>query len=90
MLGFDPTDLHNAGVDIGVLPDERGHLIDADALPTPFAKNLERQGLDMSKPIRVVGIIGRRVDGGLSHYVIHFTQDQPSPVEPSRPGFFNS
>ena len=74
MLGFDPAELHHAGVNIGVLPDERGHLIDADALPTTFAEHLERHGLDVSRPIRVVGIIGRRLDGGLSHYVIYFKQ----------------
>jgi len=50
-------------------------LIHADALPTTFAENLARQGLDMSKPIRIVGIIGRRRDGGLSRYAIHFTQE---------------
>jgi hypothetical protein len=75
MLGFDPTDLHNAGVDIEVFPDERGYMIDADALPATFAENLERQGLDTSKPMRIVGIIGRRIDGGPGHYAIHFKQD---------------
>jgi len=75
MLRFDPAELRDAGVNLGRLPDERGHLIHADALPTTFAENLARQGLDMSKPIRIVGIIGRRRDGGLSRYAIHFTQE---------------
>jgi len=75
MLGFDPAELRHAGVNIGLLPDERGHLIDVDALPMTFAKHLERHGLDISKPIRVVGIVGRRPAGGLSPYVIHFEQE---------------
>ena len=75
MLAFDPHELRNAEVELGPLPDEQGYVIDARALPTAFAQRLERDGLDMSKPIRVLGIIGRRADGGPGLYAIHFTQD---------------
>jgi hypothetical protein len=27
MLRFDPAELHDCGVNVGLLPDERGHLI---------------------------------------------------------------
>ena len=74
MPAFDPQELRNAEVEIGRLPDERGYIIDARALPTAFVQRLERHGLDTSKPIRVLGIIGRRPDGGPGHYAIHFTQ----------------
>jgi len=75
MLAFDPHELRNAQVEIGPLPDERGYVIDARALPTAFTQRLERDGLDTSRPIRVLGIIGRRPDGGPGLYAIHFTQD---------------
>ena len=75
MRGFDPAELRRAGVDIGAIPDERGHFIEPDALPPKFVDDLERQGLDTSKPIRVVGVIGRRPDGGPDRYTIHFKQD---------------
>lgn len=75
MLAFDPRELRNADVEIGSLPDERGHLIDTKALPARFAEYLAHCGLDMSKPIRVVGVISRRPDGGPGLYEIHFQQD---------------
>ena len=74
MLAFDPAELRNAGVDVGRLPDEQGHLIDAEALPTDFAAKLEREGLDTSKPIRVVGTIARGANGRPGHYSISFHQ----------------
>jgi hypothetical protein len=74
MLAFDPRELRNAEVDIGPLPDEVGYLIDAQALPGTFVQQLERHGLDTAKPIRVIGIIGRRPDGGPGRYAIHFKQ----------------
>jgi hypothetical protein len=73
--GFDPAELHRAGVDLGSLPDEHGYLIAASALPKTFAEELEREGLDTSRPIRVIGIIGRRPDGRPDRYTIHFKQD---------------
>jgi len=75
MRGFDPAELRKAGVDIYPLPDERGQLIDPHALPSAFADYLQREGLDTSRPIRVVGVIGRRPDGKLDRYTIHFKQD---------------
>jgi hypothetical protein len=75
MLAFDLRELRNADVHIAPLPDEQGLVIDARALPCAFARHLERHGLDTSKPIRVVGIIGRRPDGGPGLYAIHFKQD---------------
>jgi ribulose bisphosphate carboxylase small subunit len=74
MLAFDLTELKNFGVDIGPLPDERGRLIEARFLPAEFADYLRRDGFDTSKPIRVVGIIARRADGGPGRYSIHFEQ----------------
>lgn len=74
MLAFDPNDLRIAGVDVGPLPNEVGHLIDVDALPFTFARHLERHGLDTSRPIRVIGIIGRQPNGRLGRYAIHFKQ----------------
>jgi hypothetical protein len=74
VLAFDPTELRNAGVDLGSLPDERGHLIEARSLPADFAEQLQRNGLDTSKPIRVVGTIERRADGRPRRYSIHFQQ----------------
>ena len=75
MRGFDPAELRKAGVDIYPLPDERGQLIDLRALPSAFADYLRREGLDTSKPIRVVGIIGQRPNGSPDRYVIYFKQD---------------
>ena len=75
MRGFDPAELRNAGVDIHPLPDEQGQLIDPHALPSEFADYLQREGLDTSRPIRIVGIIGRRPDGRPERYTIHFKQD---------------
>jgi hypothetical protein len=75
MRAFDPAELRDAGVDIHPLPDERGHLIDPHALPSAFADYLEREGLDTSRSIRVVGVIGRRPDGRPDRYTIHFRQD---------------
>jgi hypothetical protein len=74
VLAFDPAELRNAGVDVGRLPDERGHFIDAEALPADFADKLEREGLDTSKPIRVVGTIARGADGRPGYYSISFHQ----------------
>jgi len=75
MRGFDPAELQRAGLHIYPLPDERGQLIDRDALPSAFADYLQREGLDMSRPIRVVGVIGRHPDGRPDRYTIHFKQD---------------
>ena len=74
VLAFDPAELRNAGVDIGRLPDERGHLIDVGSLPRDFARELQRQGLDTSQPIRVVGAISRRPDGKPGYFSILFQQ----------------
>jgi hypothetical protein len=74
MLAFDPRELRNADVHVTPLPDEQGFLIDALALPSAFVEHLGRHGLDTSRPIRVVGLIGRRADGGPGLYSIHFTQ----------------
>ena len=73
MLAFDPAELRKAGVDVGI-PDERGHLIEASRLPADFAEKLQREGLDTSKPIRVVGVIARHADGKPGRYSIHFQQ----------------
>jgi len=75
MLAFDPNDLRIAGVELVPLPNEIGRLIDVDALPLTFARHLKRHGLDMARPIRVVGIIGRRPDGRPGRYAIHFRQE---------------
>lgn len=74
MRGFDPAELREAGVEIGPLPDERGHLIAPNSLPPTFAETLKREGLDTSRPIRVVGI-ARRPDGRPDRYTIYFKQD---------------
>ena len=74
VLAFDPAELRNAGVDIGRLPDERGHLIDVCSLPRDFAHKLQCEGLDTSKPIRVVGTISRRPDGKPGYFSIQFQQ----------------
>jgi hypothetical protein len=75
MRGFDPLELRRAGVDIGPLPDERGHVIDPNSLPPRFADDLSREGLDMSRPIRVVGILDRGPDGAPGRYRVYFQQD---------------
>jgi hypothetical protein len=75
MRGFDPAELQRAGVDIGPLPDERGHVIDPSILPPTFTDNLKREGLDLSRAIRVVGIISRGPDGGPGLYRVYFEQD---------------
>ena len=74
MLTFDPAELRNAGVKVGPLPDERGHLIDTQSLPDDFADKLQREGLDTSKPIRVVGTISLGTDGRPGYYSIQFQQ----------------
>jgi len=74
MLAFDPAELRNASVDIRPLPDEHGRLIDASSLPSNFAEQLRRKGLDISRTIQVVGIIARSTDGRLGRYSIHFRQ----------------
>lgn len=74
MLAFDPAELRNAGVDLVSLPDETGYVIEAKVLPNEFAEQLERSGLDMTKPIRVCGRIARRADGRAAYYLIHFEQ----------------
>ena len=71
MLAFDLRELRNADVHRAPSPDEQGLVIDALALPPAFVQHLERHGLDTSKPIRVVGIIDRRPDGGPGRYAIH-------------------
>ena len=54
MLSFDVADLRKHGITIAPLPDERGRIIDARALPAAFAERLQRSGLDTSKPVRIV------------------------------------
>ena len=73
-LGFDLTTLSRAGVELRSLPDESGNVIEATSLPAEFAEHLKRNGLDMSKPLRVVGRITRLAGGGLGHYVIYFEE----------------
>lgn len=74
MLWFDPAELRDAGVDLMSLPDDSGYLIETKLLPAKFREQLERRGLDVSQPIRVVGRIGRRTDGRPDRYWIHFEQ----------------
>lgn len=74
MLSFDVADLRKHGVTIAPLPDERGRLIDAHTLPARFAERLQQDGLDTSKPLRVVGVIARLPDGAPGPYLIRFEQ----------------
>ena len=74
MLAFDVADLRRHGVDIAPLPDERGRLIDVRTLPPPFAERLQRDGLDTSKPVRIVGVISRLPGGALGPYLIRFEE----------------
>ena len=72
MLAFDVADLRNHGVTITPLPDERGRLIDVGTLPARFAERLKQDGLDTSKPVRVVGVIARLPSGAPGPYLIRF------------------
>jgi hypothetical protein len=71
---FDPAELRKAGVTIVPLPDERGRLIDGRTLPSGFADELKRSGLDVSKPLRMTGVIERRPNGSPGFYSIRFEQ----------------
>jgi hypothetical protein len=75
MLSFDPADLRKEGVTIAPLPDESGRIIDVAALPPAFAMTLQRNGIDTSKPLRVVGVIARRPCGAPGRYSILFKQE---------------
>jgi hypothetical protein len=72
MLSFDVADLRNHGVTIAPLPDERGRLIDVRTLPARFAERLKQDGLDTSKPVRIVGVIARLPSGAPGPYLIRF------------------
>jgi hypothetical protein len=74
VLSFDVADLLREGVSVTPLPDETGRIIDGRALPSTFAEQLQRSGLDTSKPLRIVGVIARRADGAPGRYSIHFQQ----------------
>jgi hypothetical protein len=74
VLSFDVADLKKHGVTIAPLPDEHGRLIDVRALPARFAERLKQDGLDTSKPLRVVGVIARSPSGAPGPYLIRFEQ----------------
>ena len=74
MPAFDVADLRKHGVTIAPLPDERGRLIDVRTLPTRFAERLKQDGLDISKPLRVVGVIAQLPTGAPGPYLIRFEQ----------------
>ena len=74
MPSFHVADLSKYGVTIAPLPDERGRLIDVRALPAQFAERLRRDGLDTSKPLRVVGVIARLPTGAPGPYLVRFEQ----------------
>jgi hypothetical protein len=74
VLSFDVADLRRHGVTIAPLPDERGRLIDVQMLPPRFAERLKQDGLDTSKPLRVVGVIARLPSGAPGPYLIRFEQ----------------
>jgi hypothetical protein len=74
MLSFLVADLQRHGVTIVPLPDERGRLFDVSALPLLFVQRLHRDGLDMSKPVRIVGVIKRLPNGRPGPYLIRFEQ----------------
>jgi hypothetical protein len=74
VAAFDVADLKKHGVIIMPLPDERGRLIDVSTLPARFAERLQHDGLDTSKPLRVVGVIARLPSGAPGPYLIRFEQ----------------
>ena len=74
MLTFDLAELKTEGVVLETLPDERGRIIDGRELPAAFAKQLLRNGVDTSKPLRIVGVITRRAGGEPGPYRIWFEQ----------------
>ena len=74
MLSFDVADLKRHGVTILPLPDERGRVIDVQMLPARFTERLKQDGLDTSKPLRVVGVITRLPTGAPGPYLIRFEQ----------------
>ena len=74
MLAFDVADLRKHGVAIAPLPDERGRVIDARTLPVSFAERLKHDGLDTSKPLRIVGVITQTPTGGPGPYLVRFEQ----------------
>jgi hypothetical protein len=74
VLSFDVADLLREGVSVTPLPDETGRIIDGRALPSTFAEQLQRSGLDTSRPLRIVGVIATGPDGAPGRYSIHFQQ----------------
>lgn len=74
MLSFDVSDLKKHGVTIAPLPDERGRLIDVRTLPESFAARLKHDGLDTSRPLRIVGVIAKLPSGAPGPYLIRFEQ----------------
>jgi hypothetical protein len=74
VLSFDVADLRKYGVEIAPLPDERGRVIDVRTLPARFAERLKHDGLDTSKPLRVVGVIARLPTGAPGPYLVRFEQ----------------
>ena len=74
MPSFDVADLRKHGVTIEPVPDERGRIIDARTLPPRFVERLKEDGLDTSKPLRIVGVITRLPTGAPGPYLIRFEQ----------------
>jgi hypothetical protein len=74
VLSFDVADLRKHGVSIAPLPDERGRLIDVRTLPAQFAARLQHDGLDTSKPLRIVGVVVRLPSGAAGPYLVRFEQ----------------
>jgi hypothetical protein len=79
VLSFDVGALRKYGVTIAPPPDERGRLIDVRTLPARFAGRLKQDGLDTSKPLRVVGVIPRLPSGAPGPYLVRFEQTPRSP-----------
>jgi hypothetical protein len=72
VLAFDVEELRKHGVAIAPLPDERGRIIDARALPRTFTETLQRHGLDTSRLVRIVGAKTEHQSG--TTYLIRFEQ----------------
>jgi hypothetical protein len=49
-------------------------VIDVQTLPARFTERLKQDGLDTSKPLRVVGVITRLPTGAPGPYLIRFEQ----------------
>jgi hypothetical protein len=74
VLSFDVAELRKHGVTLEPLPDEHGRVIDVRTLPARFAERLAVDGLDMSKPLRIVGVIARSRNGARGPYLVRFEQ----------------